>query len=103
MEIKTTKKEFLEKIDFHVYGNHRDSMVKAIFYDHKENGYKYCIYARATNATKKQLIDELFGVLTGKIEDTSWWMQLVIAQTDEERFKVPIVASGLRHLIKHKS
>lgn len=98
-----TKKEFLELIDYHVYGVHRDSMIKAIFYDHERSGYKYCVYARAVNATKKQLVDELYNFVTGKIEDTSWYIQIVVAQNEDERFKVPIVASGLRQLIKYKS
>ena len=101
-----TKKEFKELTSDHKYtGRPRENNVNALFFDWKETeegrGYKYCVYARALNATKADLEKTLHDFIEGRIQDTDWWIQLVVAQTDEQRFKVPISGSGLRSLIKY--
>ena len=102
-----TKKEFKERLSYHRYtGRPKVVNINAIFFDWKEGedfrGYKYCIYSRAINATKAQLEAMLYDFIHGKIEDVEWNIQLVVADTDQERFKVPIMGSGLRSLIKYK-
>ena len=104
-----TKKEFIELADYHRYrGAGRDSGdLNALFYDWKQGtttdnkifvGYKYCVWARTCNATKKELIDILYNFITGKIEDTPWYIQLTIALTDKQRFKVPVDGNSLHSM-----
>ena len=102
-----TKKDFKELISVHHYGRgRRPENVLAIFFDWKTNdegnGFKYCIYARYANAKQKDLFDMLYDFIEEKIEDVPWYIQLVVAQTDSQRFKVPISSGGLRSLIKYK-
>lgn len=97
------RKEFDEKCDYHKYtGCGRENDVSAIFFESNQNGNKYCIYARTMNAGKKVLMDTLYKFIQGKIEDTIWYIQLVIAETEEQRFKVPLQASGLGRLLTQK-
>jgi len=105
-----TKKEFKELTSYHQYrGGGRENGVNAIFFGWRVlevdgqtyRGFSHCVYARAVNATKKVLEDTLYNFLTGKIEDTEYYIQLVAVQNDTQRFKVPIGANGLRSLIKY--
>jgi hypothetical protein len=104
-----TKKEFLELTHYSKYtGAGRTSGdLNALFYDWKQGttddnrffiGYKYCVFARACNATKTELVNLLYDFVTGKIEDTPWFVQLIVALTDTQRFKVPIMGSGLNSM-----
>ena len=104
-----TKKEFLEYVDYHRYtgAGRTTGDLNALFYDWKQGtttdnkifvGFKYCVWARACNATKKELVDLLYNFITGKIEDTPWYVQLTVALTDRQRFKVPIAGSGLHSM-----
>lgn len=100
-----TKKEFKELTSYHKYtGRPRENNVNALFFDYKETdegrGYKYCVYARATNATKADLEKALYDIVTKQVDDTDWWIQLVAAPTDRQRFRVPLMGSGLSHLIR---
>jgi hypothetical protein len=100
-----TKKEFTERSDYHKYtGAGRNSGdVNALFFDWKQGmGYKWCVYARACNATKQELVKALYDVVTGKREDVEYYIQIVVAPTDEFRFKVPLSGSGLNTLINGK-
>ena len=102
-----TKAEFLERADYHKYTAGRTTGdLNALFYDQKSGstpdnksfvGFKYCVWARACNATKKQLVDLLYDFIQGKIEDTPWYVQLTVALTDTQRFKVPI-SGGLHSM-----
>lgn len=100
-----TKKDFREKCSFHHYGTRRDSSLKAIFFDWQQGenfrGYKYCVFARSTNATKAELENALYNLIT-KEENTEWYIQTIVAQTDEQRFRVPLMSSGLNKLIKYE-
>ena len=100
------RKEFIEKSDFHKYtGRTKENSTNALFFDWKSNdegnGYKYCVFARATCATKADLVKTLHDFVEGKIDDTDWWIQLVVAPTDKQRFKVPISGGGLNCMIKN--
>jgi DNA-directed RNA polymerase subunit M/transcription elongation factor TFIIS len=101
-----TKKEFIEMADYHQYtgAGRTKGDLNALFFDWKQGttsdnklfvGYKYCVFARACNATKKELVNALYDFITGKIEDTPWYIQLIIALKDSQRFKVPIGGNGL--------
>jgi len=100
-----TKKEFSELADYHQYkGAGRDKGdLNALFFNWMTGmGFKYCVYARACNATKKELVDTLYNFITGNIQDTPWYIQLVVAPSDEQRFKVPISGNGLYGMVKYK-
>lgn len=101
-----TKKEFKERASAHHYGKRQSGGVLAIFFDWKttenSNGYKYCIFSRMENATQKDLLDMLKDFIEGKIEDTPYYVQLIIAPTDEQRFKVPLDSGGLNRLVRHE-
>lgn len=99
-----TKKEFKELTSYHKYTGHpSDNNINALFFDWKSNdegtGFKCCVFARACNATKAELEEALFNAVTKDI-DTPWYIQLVVAETDKQRFKVPLCGSGLNSLIK---
>ncbi len=100
-----TKKDFKDRADIHKYGKRSDGVI-AVYFDWKTgdncNGYKYCIFARQLNSTQTELLNMLKDFIEGKIEDTPWWIQLVVAPTDEQRFKVPISSGGLNRLIKYE-
>ena len=105
-----TKKEFRELTDYHKYiGGAKENAVNALFFGwreieidgHKYRGFSHCIYARAVNATKKVLEETLYDFLTGKIENTDYYIQLVAIQNDKQRFRVPLSGNGLRSLIKY--
>ena len=103
-----TKKDFLERTSYHKYTGHpSDNNINALFYDWKSydkgngQGFSTCVFARALNATKKELEDTLYDFVTGKIQDTPWYIQLIVAPTDEQRFKVPLCGSGLNRMVKH--
>jgi hypothetical protein len=97
-----TKKEFKEYCDFHKYtGAGRENDITALFYDWKSNeeghGFKYCVYARTQNASRTELLNVLYDFVTGKIEDIQeYYINIFVAQTDKQRFKVPISSSGLK-------
>jgi len=100
------KKEFLELCDYHKYtgAGRENGDLNALFFDWKSGeGYKYCVYARACNATKQQLVNVLYDFVTGKKQDVDeYYIQLIVAPADEFRFKVPISGSGLTSLISSK-
>ena len=98
-----TKKDFKEMVSVHHYGRgRRPENLIAIFFDWKSGdkdgkyfgGFKYCIYARVCNATQKELFDALYNVVTSEA-DTPWYMNVIFAETDQQRFKVPLSSGGL--------
>jgi len=104
-----TKKDFKEMVSVHHYGRgRRPENLIAIFFDWQSGdkdgkyfgGFKYCIFARVLNAKQKELFDMLYDIVQGRLEDTPWYIQLVVAQTDEQRFKVPLSSGGLNSMIK---
>ena len=101
-----TKKEFKERASVHHYGKRTRGGILAIFFDWKSSenahGFKYCIFARMENATQIELLNILKDFIEGRIEDTPWWIQLIIAPTEEQRFKVPLSSGGLNGLVKYE-
>lgn len=107
--ISMTKKEFKSLIDIHKYtGGGRENDITAVYFDWKtggiadkwRGGYKYCVYARTSMATRDELINALYDVVTGKKEDVEeYYINLAAAPTDDFRFKVPLTASGLGGLL----
>lgn len=107
-----TKKEFIESADYHQYrGAGKDNgNMNALFYDWQQGttidnklfiGFKFGAFARQCNATKKELTDVLYDFVTGRINKAPWYITLVYAKTNEQRWKVPISGSGLHSLPEH--
>lgn len=98
------RKDFNEMCDYHRYTlrGSPESNVGAVFFERNQNGNKYCIYGRICLTGKKVLMDTLYKFVTGKIEDTPYYIQLVVAETEEQRFKVPLQASGLGCLLSQR-
>jgi TATA-box binding protein (TBP) (component of TFIID and TFIIIB) len=99
-----TKKDFKKQISYHEYvGTYKPDNINAIFFDLKEGkvdgvifrGFKYCIYARAILANKGKLTNVLYDFIEGKIQDTEYYIQLIVATEDLHRFKVPISGNDL--------
>lgn len=100
-----TKKEFRKLADVHKYtGANRENNITAIFFDWKSGdkdgkrfgGFKYCVYARACNTKTEELLTALYNFVTGKTDDINeWWINLVFAIGDEQRFKAPLDSGGL--------
>jgi hypothetical protein len=107
-----TKKEFKEMVSVHHYGRgRRPENLIAIFFDWKSGdkdgkyfgGFKYCVFARVLNAKQKDLFDLLYKVVTGTNDEGTipWYIQYIEAQSDEQRFKVPLSSGGLNTMIKY--
>lgn len=102
-----TKKDFKELVSVHHYGSVRNpNHLTAIFFEWKTNdegnGFKYCIFARNCNAKKDELLNLLYDFIEEKIPDVPWYVQLIMAMSDKQRFKVPLDSGGLRSLIKYE-
>lgn len=100
-----TRKEFKEQANVQNYGSRRDpDCLTAIFFEWKSNdegnGFKYCIFARNSNAKTDELLKMLQDFISGKIEDVPWNIQLIIAMKDSQRFKIPLQSSGLNTMRK---
>lgn len=123
-----SKKQFKSELNSMKFGTDRKDAILAIFFDRKSGyvdvevpepydyakhirfkkgdffaGYKYCIYARMANATKKVLEDTLYDFINCNIIDVPWYIQLVVAEKDYQRFQIPLSSSALRTLIKFPS
>lgn len=107
-----TKKEFKERIHYQkMTGAGRENDLGAVYFDWKTGstpdnkyfgGYKYCVYARTICAKKDELINVLYSIVRG-INDSGtipYYIQFVMALSDEQRFKLPLGGNGLRNLIK---
>lgn len=100
-----TKKDFKEMASVHRYtGGKKENNITAIFFEWKSGdkdgkyfgGFKYCVYARAVNATTEELLKALYDFVTGKTDDIKeWWINMIFAETDQQRFKVPLDSNGL--------
>jgi hypothetical protein len=87
-----TKKDFKERCDFHRYTGGRERH-NVIFFDWKVTdegrGFKFAVAASTENSTKKDLFDAFFEWVTKEIEP-SYWVRYKYAETDANRFKVPL-------------
>lgn len=86
--MKLSKKEFKELASIHVYGCGDNKRV-ALFYDWLGNfGYKYMV--KGYGCTKAQILKDGYNILIKNDCSELCWYDMKIAQTDKERFKVPI-------------
>ena len=44
----------------------------------------------------------LYDFIEGRIPDVPWYMQLIMAMSDKQRFKVPLDSGGLNRMIKYE-
>jgi len=90
-----TKKEFKELISVHIYGGGDKRRVR-LFYDWNGDrtkgaiGYKYMLLGYGV--TKDRIITDAYDlfVLNQNKEEILCWYDVKIAETDAQRFKVPI-------------
>jgi hypothetical protein len=89
-----TKKEFKEKVSVHVYGKGKGRRVR-LFFDWNGDpdvgkiGYKYMLLSRGI--TKDRIITDAYDILIKNENDSLCWYDIKIAQTDNDRFKVPLM------------
>lgn len=88
-----TKKEFFEFCSVHVYGRGKGK-INAIFFDYTEKGYKWSMHCRIENGTLADL-KKAFYEWVVKGSNPEWWFPYRVAQSDEQRFKVPISSCRL--------
>lgn len=104
-----TKKDFKEMASIHKYtGGNREYNQTAVFFDWQSGtngnkffaGFKYCVSTYTKNIKQQELLNLLYGIITGKLtqDDLPYFVVLDVAETDQQRFKVPICASGLNNL-----
>jgi hypothetical protein len=93
-----TKKELKEMSSFHTYTG-RGIKINAIFFDWKQGtgpddkffcGYKYMVKANVREATKAELLNVLHGWVNGSLSTPPYYVDYKFAETDTQRFKVPI-------------
>lgn len=97
-----TKKEFKELCNSQTYSgwNGKRIRINAFFYDLKQGvtpdgkyfgGYKYRITSNVNDLTKKDLFDEFYNhVIKGLPFRWDWLVDYRVAETDEDRRKVPL-------------
>jgi hypothetical protein len=100
-----TKKDFKEMASVHKYtGGNREYNQTAVFFDWQSGkgfgGFKYCVSTYTRNIKQQELVNLLYGIITGKLtqDDLPYFVVLDVAENDQQRFKVPICASGLNNL-----
>lgn len=103
-----TKKEFNEKASVQKYTGGGQWNQTAVFFDWKSGdvkgkvfaGFKYCVSTYTKNIKQKELVDLLYGIVTGGLteDDLPYFVVLDVAEADELRFKVPLSGSGLNNL-----
>ena len=89
-----TRKFFKETSSIHVYGRGKHRRVR-LFYDWKSSdhdnravGYKYMILGYGV--TQAVILRDAYDMLIFDIWDALCWYDTKIAETDVDRFKVPI-------------
>jgi hypothetical protein len=94
-----TKKEFKEKLSYHVYGNGKNKR-HALYFDYKQgknvdntnfSGFKFMIKARAKDVGKPELYDIMYKWVNELIQQPPWYTEYRYAETDEKRFKVSLM------------
>jgi len=89
-----TKKEFKKLVGVHVYGKGKRRRVRLFFdwngdSDVGKIGYKYMLLG--WGITKDQIVTDAYDILIKNENDSLCWYDIKIAQTDNDRFKVPII------------
>lgn len=88
-----TRKEFKETTSIHVYGRGRNRRVR-LFYDWNNDrdkgaiGYKYMILGYGV--TQAVILRDAYDMLIKDIWEALCWYDTKEAETDNDRFKVPI-------------
>ncbi len=94
-----TKKEFKEKVSYHVYGRGKEKR-HALYFDYRRgetetgnnfSGFKFMIKANAKDVNKPSLFDILYQWVNEKIQQPPYYVQYKVAESDEKRFKVSII------------
>ena len=97
-----TKKEFKARVNDQTYTGWNGHRTKkyAYFFDWKSGvtvdnkyfgGYKYMVVADYKDVKKPELFDYFYWWITGKIKgDLPYYIHYKFAETDEQRFKVPL-------------
>lgn len=88
--MRITKKGLKEKCSFHEYGRGQRKR-NAIYFDKKENGFKYMVKAEVQDCKKAELFDIMYKWINGIEQPYSdYRIQYRYAGTDAERFKVAL-------------
>ncbi len=88
-----TKKTFKELTSIHVYARGSNRRV-CLFYDWNNDfnkgriGYKFMV--KGYGVTKGMILADAYDILIKNLTDALCWYDMKIAETDEQRFKVPI-------------
>lgn len=94
-----TKKSFVEQVVYHNYVGGQYRGYNAFYYDYAQGnfdkgehwrGYKYLVYSRKENATKKDLLDIFYQFINKEIENFPYYVIYKIAETDKNRFKIQL-------------
>lgn len=97
IKMAQTKKAFKEICDLaHVYGRSIDRF-NTIYFEwkvtEKGRGFRLAVAARASACTKAELFNHFYDYVTNNVE-LPYFVLTRRAETDEQRFKVPISFSG---------
>lgn len=92
-----TKKEFKSRCSFHEYGRGQQKR-NAIYFDWKTGetngkffaGFKYMVKSSVQNCLRNELFDAMYNWVTKEVQPT-WYIDYKYADTDEKRFKVPLM------------
>ena len=91
---KMTKKEFKSRCFFNTY-TATGKRINAIWFDWKAGfGYKFAIWTDVKNAKKDELFNDFYAWVTEKIQQPYYYEYYKFAETDEQRFKVPLSIKG---------
>lgn len=90
-----TKKQFKSMVDVYVYGKGINRRVR-LFFDWKQNlsngnnyiGYKYML--KGYGVTKERILTDAYDILIKNESGALCWYDMKVAQTDNDRFKVPV-------------
>ena len=92
-EIKfLTKKDFKELASIHVYGRGKGRRLR-LFFDwcndfERGIGYKYMV--KGYGCTKTDILKDAYDILIKKDVSELCWYDMRVAETDKDRFKIPI-------------
>ena len=83
-----TKKDFKELALNNVYTS-TGKRINAFFFGYKDHTWKFMAWCDTKDANKQELFDLMYKWCINEIE-LPWWVNYKIAETDEQRFKIPL-------------
>ena len=92
MEKKITKKEFKELCHNGVYTS-RGKRINAFLYGYRDYRWTYMAWCDTKVFNKNELLNHFYNYLIKDIP-LPWQISFKKAETDEQRFKIPIVLKG---------